>query len=331
MSSTATASDSIALDREQLLAMYERMVEIRTFEDLAGKNFAAGLVPGFVHLYAGEEAVAVGICAQLTDRDYITSTHRGHGHCIAKGVDIPGMVAELMGKSTGVCKGKGGSMHIADVEKGMLGANGIVGGGIPLACGAALTAKTLGTGGVAVCFFGDGASNQGTFHEGLNLAAIWKLPVVFVCENNGYAESTPVGYHCAASDIANRASAYEIPGVVVDGFDLFAIYETAAEAIARARRGEGPTLIEAKTYRYYGHFQGDMITYRTEEELSRFRERDPIIALRNYLLAHGLADQEAIATIDERVAKKLDEAWTAAKAASFPAAEETLTDVYVSY
>ena len=259
----AGTAGGVDLDRDTLLGMYERMMQIRTFEDLAGKNFAAGLVPGFVHLYAGEEAVAVGICSQLTDRDFITSTHRGHGHCIAKGVDIAGMVAELMGKSTGVCKGKGGSMHIADIEKGMLGANGIVGGGIPLACGAALTAKTLGTGGVAVCFFGDGAANQGTFHEGLNLAAIWNLPVVFVCENNGYAESTPVRYHCAASDIANRASAYEIPGVVVDGLDIFAVYEAAREAIGRARRGEGPSLLEAKTYRFYGHFQGDQVTYRT--------------------------------------------------------------------
>src|SRR4051794_10676730 len=206
---SATGTVATDLNRETLLTIYERMTQIRTFEDLAGKNFAGGLIPGFVHLYAGEEAVAVGICSPLRGKDYITSTHRGHGHCIAKGVDIAGMVAELMGKSSGVCKGKGGSMHIADVEKGMLGANGIVGGGIPLACGAALTAKTLGTGGVAVCFFGDGAANQGTFHEALNLAAIWKLPVVFVCENNGYAESTPVSYHCAASDIANRAGGYE--------------------------------------------------------------------------------------------------------------------------
>ena len=331
MSSQDVVTAGTALSREQLLDMYERMVQIRTFEDLAGKNFVAGLVPGFVHLYAGEEAVAVGICSQLTDRDYITSTHRGHGHCIAKGVDINGMVAELMGKATGLCKGKGGSMHIADVEKGMLGANGIVGGGIPLACGAALTAKTLGTGGVAVAFFGDGASNQGTFHEGLNLAAIWKLPVIFVCENNGYAESTPVSYHCATTDIANRASAYEIPGVVVDGFDVFDVYETAAEAIARARRGEGPTLIEAKTYRYYGHFQGDMVTYRTEEELARYKERDAIAALRNYLLSHGQADEATLAEIDSRVQQQLDDAWAAAKAAEFPKPEETLTDVYVNY
>jgi pyruvate dehydrogenase E1 component alpha subunit len=320
-----------ALDRDALLAMYRTMVEIRLFEDAAGKNFAAGLIPGFVHLYAGEEAVAVGVCAHLSDRDVITSTHRGHGHCIAKGVDIPGMVAELMGKSTGVCKGKGGSMHIADVEKGMLGANGIVGGGFPLACGAALSAKTLGTGGVAVCFFGDGASNQGTFHEGLNLAAIWKLPVVFVCENNGYAEATPVHYHCSASDIANRAAAYEIPGVVVDGLDLFAVYEAAGEAVARARRGEGPSLIEAKTYRYYGHFQGDQVTYRTAEELARYRDRDPIKAVRAFMVERGLASAAELDGIDSDVQRELDVAWEAGKAAPFPDPEQALTDVYVSY
>jgi pyruvate dehydrogenase E1 component alpha subunit len=331
MMSVVDAAPALDLDRAALLEMYERMIQIRVFEDLAGKNFAAGLVPGFVHLYAGEEAVAVGICSQLTNRDYITSTHRGHGHCIAKGVDIDGMVAELMGKSTGICKGKGGSMHIADVEKGMLGANGIVGGGIPLACGAALTAKSLGTGGVAVCFFGDGASNQGTFHEGLNLASIWNLPVVFVCENNGYAESTPVRYHCSASDIANRASAYEIPGVVVDGLDVFAVYEAAAEAIARARRGEGPTLLETKTYRYYGHFQGDQVTYRTTEELEAYKQRDPIQSLRSAILDRGIATTDELDAIDARVTKQLDDAWDAAKAAPFPAPEEALTDVYVTY
>jgi len=331
MMSVAASPAVAGIDRAKLLEMYERMVQIRTFEDAAGRNFADGLVPGFVHLYAGEEAVAVGVCAHLSNKDYITSTHRGHGHCIAKGVDIPGMVAELMGKATGICKGKGGSMHIADVDKGMLGANGIVGGGFPLACGAALTAKTLGTGGVAVCFFGDGASNQGTFHEGLNLAAIWKLPVVFVCENNGYAESTPVSYHCAASDIANRAGAYEIPGVVVDGLDLFSVYEVAGEAIARARRGEGPTLVEAKTYRFYGHFQGDMITYRTQEELDRFKLRDPILGVRAFAQQHGMTSAEEFDAIDKRVQADLDKAWEDGKAAPFPAPEEALTDVYVTY
>jgi TPP-dependent pyruvate/acetoin dehydrogenase alpha subunit len=222
-------------------------------------------------------------------------------------------------------------MHIADIEKGMLGANGIVGGGIPLACGAALTAKTLGTGGVAVCFFGDGAANQGTFHEGLNLAAIWNLPVVFVCENNGYAESTPVRYHCAASDIANRAGAYEIPGVVVDGLDVFAVYEAAAEAIARARRGDGPSLLEAKTYRFYGHFQGDQVTYRTADELENYKQRDPIAALRMAIVDRSIASADELDAIDARVTQQLDTAWVAAKAAPFPEPEEALTDVYVTY
>ena len=329
---TMTAPASVqTIDADTLRSIYERMVQIRVFEDLAGKNFADGLVPGFVHLYAGEEAVAVGVCTHLTDRDFITSTHRGHGHCVAKGVDIDGMVAELMGKATGVCKGKGGSMHIADIDKGMLGANGIVGGGLPLATGAALTAKTLGTGGVAVCFFGDGASNQGTFHESLNLAAIWKLPVVFVCENNGYAEATPVAYHCSVTDIASRAGSYDIPGVVVDGLDLFSVYEAAGEAIARARRGEGPTLIEAKTYRFYGHFQGDTITYRTDEELLRFKERDPIRGVRRYGVEAGLLTEDEFDAIDAAVREQLDHAWDQAKADPFPEPEDALNDVYVTY
>ena len=328
---TVADKRSTGLTKETLLGMYERMMQIRTFEEAAGKNFADGKIPGFVHLYAGEEAVAVGVCTHLTDKDYITSTHRGHGHCIAKGVDVDGMAAELMGKQTGLCKGKGGSMHVADVDKGMLGANGIVGGGYPLACGAALTAKTLGTGGVAVCFFGDGASNQGTFHEGLNLAAIWKLPVVFVCENNGYAEATPFTYHCSTRDVANRAGGYDIPGVVVDGLDVFATYEAAGEAVARARRGEGPTLIEAKTYRFYGHEEGDTMLYRTKEEVEAYRKRDPITALRRYLLEHNVAAQSDLDAIDARVHAKIDQAWKQAEAAPWPAPEEALDDVYVSY
>ncbi|CAN5785545.1 thiamine pyrophosphate-dependent dehydrogenase E1 component subunit alpha [soil metagenome] len=318
-------------DKDKLLDMYTRMVQIRTFEDAAGKNFADGLVPGFVHLYAGEEAVAVGVCAHLSDDDFITSTHRGHGHCIAKGVDIPGMVAELMGKSTGICNGKGGSMHIADVDKGMLGANGIVGGGLPLACGAGLTAKIQSKGAVAVCFFGDGASNQGTFHESLNLAAIWKLPVVFVCENNGYAEATPVSYHCSVGDIANRAASYDIPGVVVDGLDLFAVYEASGAAIERARAGDGPTLLEAKTYRYYGHFQGDMVTYRLENEVAQYRDRDPITSVRSYILDHEIATSDELGAIDQQVVGDLEQAWDDAKAAAWPEPEETLQDVYVTF
>lgn len=222
-------------------------------------------------------------------------------------------------------------MHIADIHKGMLGANGIVGGGLPLACGAALTAKAQGKGAVAVSFFGDGASNQGTFHEALNLAAIWRLPVVFVCENNGYAESTPAHYHCSVGDIANRAAAYDIPGIVVDGLDFFSVYEAAEAAIDRARKGQGPTLIEAKTYRFYGHFQGDTITYRTDEEVSHFRNRDPIIGLRTYMIEHELATADELDAIDKQVIDALDRSWSDAKAAAWPAAEETLTNVYVSY
>src|SRR5258706_9389436 len=264
------------LDKSLMLRMLEQMLTIRHFEERASREFAAGKVMGFVIRYAGEDAVAVGFGATLTYDDYITSHHRGHGHCIAKGVSLREMVAELLGREAGACRGKGGSMHIADVNKGMLGANGIVGGGFPLAVGAGLTAKTNGKGQVAVCFFGDGAANQGTFHEGLNLAGIWKLPVVFVAENNGYAESTPVTYHMSCRDIADRAAGYNMPGVTVDGLDVLAVHEAAGEAIARARRGEGPSLIECKTYRYYGHFEGDTVTYRTKEEVEAHRTRDAI-------------------------------------------------------
>jgi pyruvate dehydrogenase E1 component alpha subunit len=288
--------------------MYEQMETIRVFEERAGKEFAAGKIPGFVHLYAGEEAVAVGVCSHLTDDDFITSHHRGHGHCIAKGVDIRAMVAELLGREAGACRGKGGSMHIADVHKGMLGANGIVGGGFPLATGAGMTAKYNKRGQVAVCFFGDGAANQGTFHEGLNLAGIWKLPVIFVAENNGYAESTPVTYHMSCRDIADRAAGYGMPGLTVDGLDVFAVYEAAGEAIARARRGEGPSLIECKTYRYFGHFEGDAVTYRTKEEEAAYHARDPIEALRRSLIGRDIATAEELNAINEQVQERIDDA-----------------------
>ncbi len=319
------------IDKEKLLWIYERMNMIRNFEDQAAKVFAAGEVPGFVHLYAGEEAIAVGVCSLLTDADFITSTHRGHGHCIAKGVDVNAMMAELFGKATGSNNGKGGSMHIADVTKGMLGANGIVGAGGPLACGSGLTAKIKGTDQVTVCFFGDGASEQGTMHEAMNLAAIWKLPVIFLCENNGYAQTTPAHYHCSAQDIADRATGYDMPGFAVDGTDLFAVVEAADEAIARARRGEGPTLIEAKAFRYYGHFQGDNLSYFTEEERARNRERDPIANFRRRVLDRGLLTEDELAGIEARTAETVAEAVKLAREASYPSAEECLTDVYVSY
>lgn len=316
---------------EKLRWMYERMRLIREFELAVRDYFSKGRIPGFVHLYAGEEAVAVGTCAHLTDGDFLTSTHRGHGHCIAKGCDVKGMMAEIFGKATGLCKGKGGSMHIADVDRGMLGANGIVGGGFPLAVGAGLTAKTLRTGAVAVCFFGDGAANQGTFHESLNLAAIWKLPVVFVCENNLYAESTPVWYACAAQNIADRAAGYNIPGVVVDGQDVFAVYEAMGEAVRRAREGKGPSLIECKTYRMFGHFEGDTQKYKkAEDQETIMGPRDPIQLFRRYVLERGLLEETSLREIDRRVQDLIAEAIQFAEESPLPVAEDLLADVYAT-
>jgi pyruvate dehydrogenase E1 component alpha subunit len=296
------------ISKDKLLEIYERMRLIRTFEDRVAQLFADGKLPGFIHLYAGEEAIAVGVCSHLTDADHITSTHRGHGHCIAKGVDINAMMAELYGKVTGSCKGKGGSMHIADVDKGMLGANGIVGGGGPLACGAGLTAKVKNTGEVIVCFFGDGAAEQGTMHEAMNLAKVWKLPVVFVCENNGFAETTPASYHCAAKDIADRATAYNMPGFAVDATDLFAVYEAAEEAISRARRGEGSSLIECKGFRYYGHFEGDSKLYYTEAMVEDFKKRDPIARFRQRVLDRNLVSAAELDAIDTKAKQVIEEA-----------------------
>ena len=266
-----------ALERSALVQAYRTMRTIRAFEDRVHDEFATGDIPGFVHLYAGEEASATGVCMHLDDRDAIASTHRGHGHCIAKGVDPRTMMAEIFGRATGTCKGKGGSMHIADLSKGMLGANGIVGGGPPLICGTALAGKLAGNGAVSVAFFGDGASNQGTTLEAMNLASVWNLPAVFVAENNGYAEATASTWSVAADNIADRAAGFGMPGVIVDGFDFFAVHEAAGEAVARAREGGGPTLIEVKLTRYYGHFEGDQQTYRGDE-VARARERTDCLA-----------------------------------------------------
>ncbi len=321
----------VELAKDQLLWIYEHMRLIREFEDRAAYLFAAGKLPGAVHLYAGEEAIAVGVCALLTERDHITSTHRGHGHCIAKGMEINAMMAELYGKASGACKGKGGSMHIADVDRGMLGANGIVGAGGPLACGAGLTAKVKGTDQVTVCFFGDGAAEQGTIHESMNLASIWKLPVVFVCENNGYAQTTPLRYHCATSNIADRAKAYCMPGLEVDGTHVFAVYEAAAEAIARARRGDGPTLLECRAFRYYGHFQGDNLSYYAEEEKAKLRTRDPIDKFIKRVIRRNLLSRAELVEIDVRAKRVVDEAVGFAEQSSYPTLDEVMTDVYVSY
>jgi pyruvate dehydrogenase E1 component alpha subunit len=308
--------------------MYEKMMQIRTFEDLAGKNFAAGLVPGFVHLYAGEEAVAVGICAHLTDNDFITSTHRGHGHCIAKGAEVGRMFAEFFGKETGYCHGRGGSMHIADVTKGNLGANGIVGGGLPIAVGAALTAKRLGKTDVTVCFFGDGANNEGAFHEALNMASIWKLPVVFVCENNKYGMSTSTERSTAVKHIAMRAASYSMPGVTVDGNDFSAVAQAAHDAIARARRGEGPSLVENLTYRWRGHSKSDRNRYRTKDEIEEWVGRDPIERFRAELIAHGLLTQDAADAILEEAEANVAAGIEFAKASPSPSTADVTRYVH---
>ncbi|OIQ00422.1 MAG: pyruvate dehydrogenase (acetyl-transferring) E1 component subunit alpha [Syntrophobacteraceae bacterium CG2_30_61_12] len=318
----------MSVSNDQMIEMLRTMTRIRQFETRVQEFFAAGKIPGFVHLYIGEEAVATGACGTLGATDYITSTHRGHGHLIAKGGDLKLMMAEIFGRRTGYCKGKGGSMHIAAVELGILGANGIVGGGGPIANGAALAAKYRGTDQVVVCFFGDGASNQGTTQEALNLASAWKLPVVFVNENNGYGISCPTCKSMAVADIADRAAAYDIPGVVVDGNDVLAVYEAVAEAVKRARAGAGPSLIECKTYRWRGHFEGDACVYRDDQELADWVKKDPLQRFENKLLADGLLDAAKVESIRQEVARELDAAVAFAEQSPLPEAAEVLEDVY---
>jgi TPP-dependent pyruvate/acetoin dehydrogenase alpha subunit len=318
------------LTRDQLLGAYRTMRMIRSFEDKLDELVKLGKLGGFLHLYAGEEAVATGVCAHLGDGDIVCSTHRGHGHCIAKGVGVEGMMAELFGRSTGICKGKGGSMHIADMDKGMLGANGIVGAGIPLATGAALTAKLKKTGGVAVAFFGDGASNQGQFHESLTMASNWKLPVVYVVENNGFGEFTPTDFVVPVKDIAERAAAYAMRSEIADGMDFFDVYEKAGQALAVARAGEGPTLLECKTYRFRGHFVGDPLVYRSKEESEDWiQNRDPLPTFEARVVEAGLVEVEALRRVDGEVAEALAAAVDAAEAAPLPRPEDVLSDVYV--
>ncbi len=322
----------MTLDRDDLLGVYRTMKTIREFEERLHTEFATGEIPGFVHLYAGEEACATGVCINLKEGDKIASTHRGHGHCIAKGVDVHAMMAEIYGKKSGVCHGKGGSMHIADLDKGMMGANGIVGGGPPLACGAALAAKKLGTGGIALAFFGDGASNQGTVMESLNLATVWNLPCIFVVENNGYAEATSSKYSVSCDDAADRAGAFNMPGVVVDGHDFFAIHEAGGEAVRRAREDSAPTLIEVKTNRYYGHFEGDAQTYRGKDEVKNLRANSDCLDLfRARVISANLVEDAELDAIDGEAGDLIEDAVVKAKAASRPAASELLTDVYISY
>jgi pyruvate dehydrogenase E1 component alpha subunit len=318
----------INLKKEKLLEMYRKMLEIRFFEEKVFDLYAQNLVPGTIHLYAGEEAVAVGVCSHLRKDDYIISTHRGHGHCIAKGADLKRTMAEILGKKTGYCKGKGGSMHIADFSIGMLGATAVVGAGIPIAVGAGLSAILRKTDQVTVCFFGDGASNQGTFHEGINMASVWKLPVVFVCENNLYAMGTRQSIVMAIGNIADRAVAYGIPGVVVDGNDVLAVYEAAGKAVERARKGEGPTLVECKTYRQKGHSRVDPARYRRKEEVAEWLAKDPVKRLREKLLAEKVLSQAEIQSVDSEVSAEVEEAVKFAVESPLPAAEEALEDVY---
>lgn len=316
---------------EELIRLYRLMVTIRQFETLAGELFAAGKIPGFIHLSIGQEASAVGVCSVLRRDDYLTTTHRGHGHVIAKGGDLKRMIAELMGRRTGYCKGKGGSMHIADFSLGILGANGVVAGGFPIAVGAGLSIKLRRTDQVCACFFGDGAANRGPFHEALNMAAIWKLPILFVCENNCYASTTRVSYACSVTDIASRAGGYNIPGTVVDGNDVLAVREAAAWAVERARRGEGPTLLENKTYRRRGHFEGDPQRYRDPSEVREWEEKnDPLTRYATILRAEEVLTGELEGEIEAQIQAQLREAVRFAEESDYPAPEEALEDLFAN-
>jgi pyruvate dehydrogenase E1 component alpha subunit len=319
------------LDSTRLLGMYELMLTIRKFEEKAIDLFEHGQIRGNVHPCIGQEAVSVGVCANLRRDDYMTSTHRGHGNCLAKGADPRNMMAELLGRKTGYCKGKGGSMHIADFDGGNLGANGIVGGGFPIATGAGIGIQNRGTDQVAVCFFGDGAANQGTFHESLNLAALWKLPVLYVCENNQYALSTPLHESVGLPELSERGRAYGIPGVRVDGNDLLDVYAKVEEAVRRARAGDGATLLDCLTYRFFGHFTGDKghgITYRAKEEMEEWRTRCPIARLRKRLLADGTLTEQAAAAIEARAEAAIATAAQYALDSPWPSPEEALQDVF---
>jgi len=304
------------------------MLEIRLFEEKVYELYGQNLVPGTIHLYAGEEAVAVGVCANLRNDDYVVSTHRGHGHCIAKGARLDKTMAEILGKETGYCKGKGGSMHIADFSVGMLGATAVVGAGIPIATGAGLSIKLRGTDQVATCFFGEGASNQGTFHEGINLAATWMLPVIFVCENNLYAMGTRQTLVMRIENVSDRAAAYGIPGVVVDGNDVLAVYEATRDAVNRARAGKGPTLIECKTYRHKGHSRVDPAKYRPKEEVGEWLKKDPIARLKKHLLETNVLTEDEIKKTEAEVVNAIDNAVKFALDSPYPSPQEALEDVY---
>jgi pyruvate dehydrogenase E1 component alpha subunit len=326
----AAPAASAAVPDEELVGAYHRMSNIRAFEERLHTENETGDIPGFIHLYAGQEAIAVGVCDELRPTDYIASTHRGHGHCLAKGCGIQEMMCEIFGRAEGLCHGKGGSMHIADLSVGMLGANGIVGGGPPLVTGAALTAKTLGTDGVAVSFTGDGGSNQGLVFEAMNMAVVLHLPVVFVYENNGMGEATGADFAVGSHDIAGRAAGFGMPSVKVDGTDYFAVRAAAAEAIERARSGGGPSVIEATAKRFFGHFEGDANLYRTPEQIKEYRNSlDPLLIFRKN--TDGKVDPAELDAVDAESAKEVDDAVAYARAAAWPDPADVDADVYVSY
>ena len=314
------------MEKEQARWIYKTMNEIRFFEEKVHKIFSDGQIPGFVHLYVGEEAVATGVMSQLTDDDYITSTHRGHGHAIAKGCDLNGMMAEIMGKRDGLGHGKGGSMHVAEIDKGMLGANGIVGGGFGLAIGASISIINQGKYNVAVCFFGDGAANEGTFHEGLNFASILNLPVIFVCENNQFAEGTTHDYASASETIAERASAYNMPGVRVDGMDVLEVYKATQEAVDRAKKGEGPTLIECDTYRKYGHFEGDEQKVKSPDD--RNADKNATVEFRKQAIEEGWLTEEEADDIENTAEQAVEDAVKFADESELPDEDSLYKDVF---
>ena len=323
----------MAIDREKLLEMYTRMLLIRRFEERSADLLMAGEIPSGIHSYIGQEAVAVGVCANLRSDDCVSSTHRAHGHLIAKGGDIRRMMAELYCKNTGYCKGKGGSMHMADYSIGFIGACALVGGGLPVATGVALAAKLQKKDQATIAFFGDGAANEGTFHESINLASIWKLPIVYVCENNMYAVTTPASYALPVAHVADRSAAYGIPGVVVDGQDVVAVYEAVKGAVERARQGAGPSLVECMTYRYLGHFVSEEFllgdkTYRTTEEVNQWKARDPIAKFETKLIDMGVLTKKKAASIEEDIKAKLEGAVTFARRSPLPAPEEALEDLF---
>lgn len=319
------------LSRDELKRAYRRMFTIRTFEERVEKEFAAGKIPGFAHVYLGQEAVGVGVCHDLTDEDLIGSTHRGHGHCIAKGCDVKGMMLEIMGKAGGLCGGKGGSMHIADLSKGMLGANAIVGGSPPIAVGAALTQKYKKTGRVSVAFSGDGASNQGTTFEAMNMAAVLKVPAIFVFENNGYGEHTAATYSVGGGSIADRARSFGMPAEVVDGVDFFAVHEAMGRALEHCRAGNGPYALEIVCYRFLGHFVGDPQAYRTPEELKVARSHDPIALFRKKVTEAKLLETAELDAIEAEISAEVEDAAQVATVAPFPALSSLEKDVYARY